>query len=262
MDDRVSRFDVASRFEDVVSRFEEAVSRFEMVSRLDAIWPPTGSARRRPVRVWDMPTRVFHWSLLVCVIGAVVSAQLGGNWMEWHLRFGVATLGLLVFRLVWGVVGPRYARFRSFLFAPKVVLAHLKEIHSDGERHAGHSPSGAIAVFALLGVFGAQALSGLLSSDSIGTDGPLVRFAGESTVGLATSIHVALQWVIYGFVALHVVAVLVYLVVKKDDLIRPMLHGDKPGIRAPHADDSIGVRIAGLALMLGSVAGAAWLFRG
>jgi cytochrome b len=252
MDDTVSRFEVASRFEEVASRFEEAVSRFEIVSRI----------RRRPVRVWDMPTRVFHWSLLVCVVGAVTSAQLGGNWMEWHLRFGVATLGLLVFRIVWGVVGPRYARFRSFLFPPRVVLAHLKEIHSERQRHAGHSPSGAVAVFALLGVFGAQALSGLLSSDSIGTDGPLARFVSESTVNLATSIHLMLQWAIYSFVALHVVAVVAYLVVKKHDLIRPMVHGDKPGIRAPHADDSIGVRIAGLALMLGSVAGAAWLFRG
>jgi hypothetical protein len=89
-----------------------------------------------------------------------------------------------------------------------------------------------------------------------------VRFASESTVSLATSIHVKLQWVIYGLIALHVAAVFAHLVVKKDDLIRPMLHGDKPGIRAPHAADSIGVRMAGLALMLGSVAGAVWLFGG
>jgi cytochrome b len=211
------------------------------------------------IRVWDMPTRVFHWSLLVCVIGAVASARLGGNWMEWHVHLGAATVGLLVFRIVWGLVGPRYARFRSFLYAPGVVLAHLKKMHIAGRPHAGHSPSGSLSVIALLGVLGAQAISGLVSSDSITTDGPLVRFAGESTVSLATSIHVTLQWAIYGFVALHVAAVVAYLVVKKEDLIGPMFHGDKPGIRAPHAADSIGVRIAGLALMSGSLAGTVWL---
>ena len=234
----------------------------DVASQFNGVYTPAGRIRRAGVRVWDLPTRVFHWSLLAFVSGAVISAQLGGNWMEWHLRCGAATLGLLAFRIVWGLVGPRYARFRSFLYAPRVVLAHLRKIRSAGERHAGHSPSGAVSVFALLGVLVALSVSGLFSSDSISTDGALVRFASESTVSLATSIHVRLQWAIYGLVALHVAAVLAHLVVKKDDLIRPMLHGDKPGIRAPHAADSIGVRMAGLALMLGSVAGAVWLFGG
>ena len=233
-----------------------------IASRFDAVCTPARTIRRPGVRVWDLPTRVFHWSLLACVVGAVASAQVGGNWMDWHVRFGVAILGLLAFRIVWGIVGPRYARFRSFLCAPRVVLAHLRTMRSAVERHAGHSPSGGVSVVALLGVLLALSVSGLFSSDSISTEGALVRFASESTVSLATSIHVRLQWAIYALVALHVAAVLAYLVVKKDDLIRPMLHGDKPGIRAPHAADSIGVRMAGLALMLGSVAGAVWLFGG
>ena len=217
-------------------------------------------AHRAGVRVWDLPTRVFHWSLLACVSGAVISAQLGGNWMDWHVRFGAAVAGLLVFRVVWGFVGPRYARFRSFLHAPRRVLADLFK-RGTGERHAGHSPSGGASVFALLGVLAALTLSGLLSSDSISTDGPLVRYASESTVTLATSLHHKLQWVIYGLVGLHVLAVLAYLVLKKIDLIGPMLHGDKRGLRAPHAADTPAVRVAGLVLMLAAVAAALWLLR-
>jgi cytochrome b len=233
----------------------------EIASRFDVARAPAATVSRPGVRVWDLPTRVFHWSLLGCVAGAVASAQLGGTWMDWHPRFGAATLGLLVFRIVWGMAGPRYARFRSFLYAPRAVLAHLKAMRGSAERHAGHSPSGALSVFALLGVLAALVLSGLFSSDSISTEGALVRFASEAAVALATSIHVKLQWLIYALVALHVAAVLAYLLIKKDDLIRPMLNGDKPGLRAPHAADSIGVRIAGLSLMLGAVSGALWLFR-
>jgi cytochrome b len=231
-----------------------------MSSQVGAVQVPVGdNAHRVGVRVWDMPTRVFHWSLLACVVGAVASAQLGGNWMDWHVRFGTSIFGLLAFRLVWGLVGPRYARFRSFLYAPQVVLAHLGSMRRAAERHAGHSPSGAVSVFALLGVLLALAVSGLFSSDSISTDGALVRFASESTVSLATALHLKLRWAIYALVGLHVAAVLAYLLVKKDDLIRPMLHGDKRGLRVPHAADTLAVRLAGLALMLGSVAGAFWL---
>jgi cytochrome b len=193
---------------------------------------------------------VFHWSLLCSVAGAVASAQLGGNWMEWHPRFGATVLGLLAFRIVWGVAGPRYARFRSFLYAPRAIVAHFKSIRSSADRHAGHSPSGGLSVFALLGVLLSLAVSGLFSSDSISTDGALTRFVGEDAVSLATAIHVTLQWVIYGLVVLHVAAVTAYLVIKKDDLIRPMIHGDKTGIRAPEAADSLGVRLGGLALMM------------
>ncbi|HJW11473.1 MAG TPA: cytochrome b/b6 domain-containing protein [Albitalea sp.] len=232
------------------------------------ITPPLAAARSLPdtagsprVRVWDLPTRVFHWSLLGCVAGAVYSAEVGGNWMEWHLRFGAATLGLLAFRIVWGFAGPRYARFRSFLYAPSAVFAHLKKLGS-AERHAGHSPSGAASVFALLGVLVAQSVSGLFSSDSIATDGALVRYVSEASVSLATSVHVKLQWVLYALVGLHVVAVLAYLLVKRDNLIGPMLHGDKAALHAPHAADSMAVRVAGLALIGGTVAAAVWLFGG
>lgn len=199
------------------------------------------------VKVWDLPTRVFHWALATTVSGAVVTAQLGGNWIDWHLRLGIATLALLAFRLVWGVVGPRYARFSSFLFSPRTVFAYLRQ--GLAKRHAGHTPSGAVAVFAMLSVLLIQAISGLFSSDSISTDGPLVHLVAEGTVSLATWLHVRMQWVIYVLVALHVIAVLGYLVLKKDNLIAPMANGRKHGVRAPDAADTLAVRTAGVVLL-------------
>lgn len=231
-----------------------------ITSRLDGDWPalavPMARPRRAGVRVWDLPTRVFHWALLACVIGAVASAHLGGNWMDWHPRFGAAILGLLVFRIIWGFAGPRYARFRSFAHGPQAVWAHLKAARNRSQRHAGHSPAGGTSVFVLLGVLVALSASGLLSSDSISLEGTLVRFASESIVNWATRVHVWLQWVLYTLVGLHLAAVLAYLLIKKDNLIGPMIHGDKTGIRAPEAADSFGVRLVGLALMGGAIAAA------
>jgi cytochrome b len=220
------------------------------------------STKGRVVRIWDLPTRLFHWLLLFCIVGSVASAQVGGNWMEWHVRFGAAALGLLSFRLVWGVIGPRYARFTSFLYSPRVVLSSLRRIFSDPRRHAGHSPTGALSVYALLGVLLVQALSGLFSSDSISTEGPLVAMASESTVGWATWVHVTLQWAIYGLVALHVAAVTAYLAVKKDNLIGAMVHGDKAGLEASPTSDTAVVRVAGIGLMAVSVGTSLWLCGG
>lgn len=218
--------------------------------------------QRQRVRVWDLPTRVFHWLLVVCTAGAVACAQVGGNWMEWHVRFGAAVLALLAFRLLWGLIGPRYARFSSFLYSPGAMLSSLRQLFRDSPRHAGHSPTGALSVYALLGVLIVQGVSGLFSSDSISTEGPLVAMASESTVSWATWVHLRLQWVIYGLLALHIAAVTAYLVVKKDDLIGAMVHGDKRGLEANPASDTTLVRVVGIGLMAASVALSLWAFGG
>jgi cytochrome b len=205
------------------------------------------------IKVWDLPTRLFHWLLAACVSGAIVTAQLGGNWIDWHLRLGVATVALLAFRLVWGVLGPRYARFASFLYGPASTLRHLREFGT-AARHAGHSPSGAVAVFLFLGMLAAQSISGLFSSDSISTEGPLARFAGESMVELASWLHVTLQWAIYALIGAHIIAILLYWLVKRDNLVRAMLTGWKHGLRAAPANDSLPVRAAGIALLAGLTA--------
>lgn len=209
------------------------------------------------VKVWDLPTRLFHWALVLCVTGAVLTAKLGGNWMEWHPRLGIATLALLAFRLVWGLIGPRYARFGSFRCSPKAAWRHTRKFKS-AECHAGHNPSGAISVLAMLAVLIMQTMSGLFSSDAIGTDGPLARYATEAAVSWSTLLHLRLQWVIYALIGLHLGAVVAYLVLKHDNLIVPMLSGRKHGLSAEPAADGWGVRIAGLLLFAAAFGLAFW----
>ena len=214
------------------------------------------------IRVWDLPTRLFHWLLAAAVVGLVITANVGGNWMNWHLRLGYAVLTLLLFRLVWGFVGGHWSRFGSFLYAPSSVLAYLRG-RSKLEHQVGHSPLGALSVFALLVILLAQVTSGLMTDDEIAFFGPLVRFVSGDTVALATSYHKNVgKFIVIGLVVLHVAAIAFYKWVKKDNLVRPMLVGDKQmpaSFKVPQARDSLASRV--LALMVLAVCGGAvaWL---
>lgn len=179
------------------------------------------------VRVWDLPTRLFHWSLFVCVVALVATAKIGGNAMVWHVRLGHAVLALLLFRLVWGLVGGHWSRFASFLHSPRDALAYLRG-QGKPELEVGHSPTGAASVFALLGALALQVASGLSSDDEIAFAGPLTRFLPGDLVSQATSYHKDWgQWLVIALVVLHIAAVLFYLWGRRQNLVRPMLDGDK-----------------------------------
>lgn len=177
---------------------------------------------RASIRIWDFPTRLFHWALAVCVIGAYLSVKLGGLYMDWHVRFGLATLGLITFRVIWGLVGPRYARFVNFVRGPAAIRHHLR----GDTTSAGHTPLGALSVLAMLVVLGFQAVSGLFVSDDIMTQGPLYTRASESLASWCMSWHHRNEWIIVGLVALHILAIAWYVVVRHKRLIRPMVTGD------------------------------------
>ena len=103
----------------------------------------------KPVRVWDLPTRVFHWLLALAIIGSVVSAKIGGVAMVWHMRLGYLVFTLLAFRLLWGLVGGRWSRFGSFLHAPATTLRYLRGQHRSAEHlDVGHNPLGSFSVIA------------------------------------------------------------------------------------------------------------------
>lgn len=203
------------------------------------------------VRVWDLPTRVFHWLLAVTVIGMVVTAKVGGNWMVWHLRLGHVVLALLLFRVLWGCVGGHWSRFSNFVYSPRALWRHLRG-QPPAEHQVGHSPLGALSVFALIGALSLQVATGLMSDDEIAFFGPLVRFVDGSTVSQATDFHKAFgQWLVLGLVALHVVAILVYQFGKRQDLIGPMLHGDKQApLPAPATRDGAAQHWLGVVLAL------------
>ena len=181
------------------------------------------------VRVWDLPTRSFHWLLAACVVASIVSAKIGGNALAWHFRFGYAILALLAFRLLWGFAGGRWSRFASFLPTPAKLGRYLRGRAQPGEwLEVGHNPLGALSVFAVLGVLAAQAATGLFADDEIASTGPLVRFVTGSTSLALTHWHKgAGQWLIFGLVGLHLVAIAFYVGVRRQSLLRPMWNGDK-----------------------------------
>lgn len=182
-----------------------------------------------PTRVWDLPTRLFHWVLAACVIGSVITGHIGGNALEWHFKLGYTSFTLLVFRIVWGFVGGRWSRFASFVYAPSTVLRYLRgQNRPDEAVDVGHNPLGAFSVFALLAVLAVQVGTGLVADDEIATTGPLNRFVSGATATSATAWHKDLgQWIVVALVVLHVAAILYYRFRHAKNLVGPMLTGDK-----------------------------------
>jgi cytochrome b len=182
--------------------------------------------RVNKVRIWDLPTRVFHWSLVLCLVGLVVTGKIGGEAMAWHFRLGYAVLSLLLFRLVWGFMGGHWSRFTVFLVGPTGILRYLQGHNTSPS--AGHNPLGALSVLALLGFALLQVATGLISDDEIATAGPLAKMVPGAWVARATYYHNAIgQYVLYALVALHIGAMCFYYFKRKDNLVPAMWHGDK-----------------------------------
>jgi cytochrome b len=216
------------------------------------------------VRVWDLPTRVFHWLLAATVIGSVVSAKIGDSALVWHMRLGLLALALLVFRLAWGFVGGRWSRFGSFLYAPGSVRAYLRgDAGPQGRYEVGHSPLGALSVFALLVLLLVQVATGLVADDEVATTGPLNRFVESALALKATGWHKSFgQYLVITLVVLHIGAVLYYLLKKQRDLIGPMWHGDKPLPPAtPASADGAAQRLLAALLMAAALGLSWWIAR-
>lgn len=198
----------------------------------------TRGRAKRQMRVWDLPTRLFHWVLVVLVVALIVTGKTGQ--LETHALVGQAVLVLIVYRLVWGVVGSETARFSDFLRGPKSIFQYVAGAVGLGPVRPvlGHNPAGGLMVVALLLVLLAQAVSGLFATDDIMFDGPLVALVSSAFVKTASFLHRQLADLILILIGLHVVAVLAYLLVKKDNLIRPMITGRRqvpadPTLREP-----------------------------
>ncbi|MDD2881218.1 MAG: cytochrome b/b6 domain-containing protein [Rhodoferax sp.] len=203
------------------------------------------------VRVWDAPTRLFHWSLVACVVGLVVSGQIGGGAMVWHFRFGYGVLTLLLFRTIWGFQGGHWSRFTTFVYTPRQVLRYLQGL-DEPHQHVGHNPLGAISVFAMLVFLALQVTSGLMSDDEISAAGPLTRLVSSQWVNYATYYHKEIgKLVLILLVILHLGAIAYYLLNRRENLIRPMVLGDKSlTFPAQEASDTIANRIKAAVILL------------
>lgn len=179
------------------------------------------------VRIWDAPTRVFHWLLALCVAGLLATGSWGGVAMEWHFRLGYSTASLLLFRVIWGGVGGHWSRFSNFVYTPAIAINYIKG-RARPEDEVGHNPLGALSVFALLISLVFQVSAGLMSNDEIAAAGPLVRHVSEQWVSYATFYHTQIgKLVLLALVGMHLGAIGFHFIFKHDNLVRPMLTGDK-----------------------------------
>jgi cytochrome b len=214
------------------------------------------------VRVWDLPTRIFHWLLAVCVISSIISGLRGGNALEWHMRLGYASFALLLFRIVWGLVGGRWSRFASFIYAPRTILRYLRGEHREGEHlEVGHNPLGAFSVFGLLALLALQVGTGLFADDEIASTGPLIKYVSGATSLALTRWHkLSGEWLIVALILLHIAAIVFYRFRKKQDLLRPMIHGDKLlSAEVPASRDTARTRLLALALIALCAGLVAWV---
>jgi cytochrome b len=185
--------------------------------------------RLEVVRIWDLPTRIFHVSLLLLIAGMYVTGDEGDDWMRIHFLLGYAILALIFFRLVWGFVGGYWSRFASFVPTPRRLLQYVSTLRLQSHQHAvGHNPLGALSVLAFLLVILAQVVTGFCSDNEIASAGPWTALISGQWVGWATQYHTEIgQVLLLVLIGLHVATVLFYKFFKQVDLIVPMIRGDK-----------------------------------
>ncbi|MFD2113560.1 cytochrome b/b6 domain-containing protein [Thiorhodococcus fuscus] len=213
--------------------------------------------QKNRITLWDLPTRITHWALFVLVALAFVTGLTGGNLVTWHGWMGLAILGLVVFRLVWGVLGSTYARFSTFVRGPSAILDYLR-----GRWHGlGHNPLGALSVLTLLALLSFQCLTGLFATDDIAFEGPLRNLVDTDTSAWLSSLHRQAIWPIGGLVCLHVCAILFYTFVHRDNLVIPMLSGKKE-ISDPDARSATGGGPIAFVLAVAIAAAAVWVADG
>ena len=195
---------------------------------------------KKIIRIWDLPIRLFHWLLVICIIGSITSVNIGGNAMTWHAYFGYTILILLIFRMMWGLLGSTHARFANFIPSKATLLSYLS---GKSKAVLGHNPLGALSVLGLLTVLLIQSISGLFADDEIAFQGPFSKYVSETAIGIFSEIHEANANLIYGLIALHLAAIFYYQKIKGENLIKPMLIGDKeidPSEEAKYSPSDLG----------------------
>ena len=189
--------------------------------------------------VWDLPLRVTHWALALAVAGCWATHYAGVDWFAWHRRLGYVVLVLVAFRLLWGLVGTRHARFSRFLRGGGPILAYLR----GGARPAvGHNPLGALSVVALLALMLLQASTGLFANDEIMNMGPFYGWIAPQLSNRITGLHHTNSDVLLAMVVLHLAAIAYYTWVRRQALVRAMITGHKPAGEVPAGEEIAGSR--------------------
>lgn len=215
------------------------------------------SDRKDHVLVWDIPTRIFHWTIVVLVAVSWFSADQG--YMRVHLWSGLVLLTLLLFRVLWGLFGSTTSRFVDFLHPPKKVIAYLRG--HEKTLYAGHNPAGGWMVAVMIAVLLAQAVTGLFSNDGLHFTGPLALWVSDDVSTRVTGLHGTIFNGILALVWLHVVAVGFYLLVRNHNLVGAMFTGRKHPRHVPEGLNLSFTRLYIALVLLGAASGiAAWVF--
>jgi cytochrome b len=220
------------------------------------------------LRAWDLPTRLFKWSLAAGVAIAYGATWLPDGSMTLHKLAGYFILSLVIFRAVWGFIGSRTARFASFVRGPRAIIAHIRRAaRGQGWRFLGHNPAGGAMILALLALCAAQGLTGLFSSDGVLAGGPFADFLGDESASLVTAAHKVGFYILLGAIVLHIAANVYYQGVKREPLITAMVTGVKPADEyyADFPAQGGAGALAALAVFAASallLAGGVWAFGG
>ena len=213
----------------------------------------------KKIRVWDLPTRLFHWLLVLLLGVSWATGKTGGNAMQYHLWSGYAVLTLVVFRVLWGLIGSETARFSQFLRGPGTVLAYVRKlfVRSSGSS-VGHNPLGGWMVAAMLVALLVQTGTGLFANDDIATEGPLYKLISKDLSDLLTNVHKGSFNVLLALAAIHIAAIIFYFVYKRDDLVRPMFTGKKM-VSEDVVPPRMAIRWLGLPVIALAAAAVYWL---
>lgn len=205
------------------------------------------------VKIWDLPVRLFHWSIVLLVAAAWASQEY--NQMDLHVLIGYAILTLVLFRVLWGFIGSDTARFARFLRSPLAALRHLLQLpRREADRSVGHNPAGGWMVVVLLLLLTVQAGTGLFANDDGDTEGPLMHLVSKDQSDWLSHIHYLNFTLIEAAIILHLLAIAAYAVFKRHNLVRPMLTGAKPMPADVTPPRLVSPLRAGLALAVAAVA--------
>jgi len=206
--------------------------------------------------VWDLPTRLFHWLFVLTIVSLYFTAQPGDpTWMPWHMRLGYFALGLVSFRIIWGFIGPRHARFVNFLKGPGPILQYMR----GGIKAVGHNPMGGWMVVLMLVLVGVQVTTGLFTSDDIAFAGPYNPAVSSAHASLLGTIHHKnFYYFILTAVALHLCAITVYTFAFKEKLVPAMFHGHKDAEHVPATEAISNHELVKALIVIAVVAGGIW----
>jgi cytochrome b len=209
------------------------------------------------VKIWDIPTRIFHWVLVLLFLFLIYSGRWDDSLMQWHFYCGYTLSGLILFRVLWGVVGTRYARFCSFVTSPIQGIRYLKAtVTGKGKHFYGHNPAGAMMVVALILLLMLQVASGLVTSDEILWEGPFYASVSDEIASLGAQTHHLVQSILVYLVGLHILGVVVHSILFKEKLVTAMVTGTKKDLGDAIPRESINP----IALILCLAISAGWVY--